>query len=49
MNDIHKHFNESDFEAEELFAEDPFDAEFRRREEEEGRRVDEYLDDAQDE
>jgi hypothetical protein len=49
MNDLNKHFVESDFEAEEVFAEDPFDAEFRRREDEEGRRVDEYLDDAQDE
>lgn len=48
MNDINACFDESDFEAEEVFEEDPFDAEFRRREDEEGRRVDEYLDDAQD-
>lgn len=44
MNDIHKHFNESDFEAEEVFAEDTFDAAFREREAREGRMVDEYLD-----
>ena len=49
MNDLNKHFNESDFESDEAFAEDPFDAEFRRREDEDGRDVDEYLDDARDE
>jgi hypothetical protein len=45
MNDLNKHFNESDFEAEEVFAEDPFDAEFRRREDEEAEEADRVIDD----
>jgi len=44
MNDLNKHFDERDFEPEAEFEEDPFDAEFRRREDEEGRGVDAYLD-----
>lgn len=48
MNDINQHFTDADFE-DDVCDEDPFDAEFRRREDEEGRTVDEYLDDAQDE
>lgn len=48
MNDLNRHFDERDFE-DDAIEEDPFDEEFRRREDEEGRLVDEYLDDAQDE
>ena len=44
--DINACFDESDFDADVEFDDDPFDAAFRRREDEEGRRVDEYLDDA---
>jgi hypothetical protein len=43
MNDLNQHFTDADFEDEE-FDENPFDAEFRRREDEEGRGVDAYLD-----
>jgi hypothetical protein len=35
------------FEAEEVFAEDPFDAEFRRREDEEAEEADRAIDDEQ--
>jgi hypothetical protein len=48
MNDLNQHFTDADFD-DDAIEEDPFDAEFRRREDEEGRDVDKYLDDAQDE
>jgi hypothetical protein len=47
MNDINDHFDERDFEDEAEFAEDPFDAEFRRREDEEAEDVDRAIDDEQ--
>jgi hypothetical protein len=43
MNDLNQHFTDADFEDDDT-EEDPFDAEFRRRERREGRMVDEYLD-----
>lgn len=43
MNDINQHFTDADFE-DDACDEDPFDAEFRRREDEEGRRVDAFID-----
>ena len=45
MNDLNAHFTDADFEDETEFEEDPFDAEFRRREDEEAEEADRVIDD----
>jgi hypothetical protein len=44
MNDINQHFTDADFE-DDTIEEDPFDAEFRRREDEEAEEADRVIDD----
>jgi hypothetical protein len=48
MNDLNAHFTDADFEPEAEFEEDSFDAEFRRREDEEAEEADRVIDETGD-